>query len=75
MCLVLLPLTRRVWLRVALVGYALLMPLVLVWSGEHYVIDTILGAVYAGAVVVLVPQAERAVRGLVRRRPLPTVGA
>jgi membrane-associated phospholipid phosphatase len=51
-CLVLLPLARRVWQRVLLVGYALLMPLVLVWSGEHYVIDTLLGALYAGGVVV-----------------------
>ena len=26
------------------------MPLVLVWAGEHYVVDTLLGALYAGAV-------------------------
>ena len=50
-CLVLFPVARHVWQRVALVGYALLMPLVLVWAGEHYVVDTLLGALYAAAVV------------------------
>ena len=73
--LVLLPFTRRVWLRVALVGYAVLMPLVLVWAGEHYVVDTLLGTLYAVAAVLLVPRAERAVRRLVRRRGTPTVAA
>ncbi|MDK3256352.1 phosphatase PAP2 family protein [Blastococcus capsensis] len=77
MCIVLLPLARRSWQRVSLVAYALLMPLVLVWSGEHYVVDTLLGAAYACAVVLLVPQAGRAVRAGTRRaaraagRPLP----
>jgi hypothetical protein len=52
-CLVLFPVARRVWQRVALVGYAVLMPLVLVWAGEHYVVDTLLGAAYAIAVVVV----------------------
>jgi hypothetical protein len=52
-CLVLLPVARRVWQRAALVGYAVLMPLVLVWAGEHYVVDTLLGAGYAAAVVVV----------------------
>jgi membrane-associated phospholipid phosphatase len=66
-CLVLLPLTAHLWQRVVLVAYAVLMPVVLVWSGEHYVVDTLLGAVYAGAVWVLVPRAVR----LVRRRPEP----
>ena len=55
-CLVLLPLARHVWQRVALVTYAVLMPVVLVWSGEHYVVDTLLGALYAGAVWALVPR-------------------
>jgi len=71
--LVLLPFTRRLWLRVALVSYAVLMPLVLVWAGEHYVVDTLLGAIYAGVVVLLVPRAERAVHRLVRRRGASTV--
>lgn len=70
-CLVLLPVARRAWQRVALVGYAVLMPLVLVWAGEHYVVDTLLGAAYAAAVVLVVR--------LFRRRPddvrVPTVDA
>jgi hypothetical protein len=52
-CLVLLPLARRAWQRAALVGYAVLMPVVLVWAGEHYVVDTLLGAAYAVAVVLV----------------------
>jgi membrane-associated phospholipid phosphatase len=52
-CLVLFPVARRVWQRAALVAYAVLMPLVLVWAGEHYVVDTLLGAGYAVAVVLV----------------------
>jgi hypothetical protein len=55
-CLALLPAARHVWQRAALVGYAVLMPLVLVWAGEHYVVDTLLGALYAGAVWMAVPR-------------------
>jgi hypothetical protein len=51
-CLVLFPLARGAWFRAALVAYAVLMPLVLVWAGEHYVVDTVLGAAYAGGVVL-----------------------
>lgn len=51
-CLVLLPVARRAWQQAALVGYAVVMPLVLVWAGEHYVVDTLLGAAYAAAVVL-----------------------
>jgi PAP2 superfamily len=61
-CLVLLPVARRVWQRAALVGYTLLMPLVLVWAGEHYVVDTLLGAAYAGAVVLLLGLTRRGSR-------------
>jgi hypothetical protein len=50
-CLFFLPAVRRPALRALLLGYALLMPLVLVWSGEHYVVDTLLGALYAAVVV------------------------
>ncbi|QNG35333.1 inositol phosphorylceramide synthase [Geodermatophilaceae bacterium NBWT11] len=49
-CLVGLTLVRRRWQRVLLVAYAVAMPVALVWSGEHYVVDTVLGALYAGAV-------------------------
>jgi len=75
-CLVLLPLARHAWQRVGLVSYAVLMPLVLVWSGEHYVVDTLLGAVYAGAAVVLVPRLTGAVsRRLRRDRPVEAPAA
>jgi hypothetical protein len=67
-CLMLLPVARRLWQRAALVAYAVLMPLVLVWAGEHYVVDTLLGALYAVGVVVLLGAAERMVGRLVRRR-------
>jgi hypothetical protein len=52
-CLVLFPAATRTWMRAGLVAYAALMPLVLVWSGEHYVIDTVLGAFYAAGVVLV----------------------
>ena len=69
-CLVLVPVASRLWQRVALVAYAVLMPLVLVWAGEHYVIDTILGAVYAAGVVLLVPRVWPVLGAVIRRRPL-----
>jgi hypothetical protein len=52
-CLVLLPIATRVWQRLLVIAYPVLMALVLVWAGEHYVVDTLLGAVYAVGVVVL----------------------
>jgi len=67
-CLVLFPVARRAWQRAALVSYGLLMPLVLVWAGEHYVVDTLLGAAYAVAVVLVL----RLVRA---RADVPTVDA
>jgi hypothetical protein len=67
-CLVLFPVARRLWQRAALVAYAVVMPLVLVWAGEHYVVDTLLGALYAAGVVVLLGAAERGVGRLIRRR-------
>jgi hypothetical protein len=75
-CLVLYPLARRAWMRAGLVAYPVLMALVLVWSGEHYVVDTMLGAAYAVALVVLGARARplsAAVTGLLfaRRRPSP----
>jgi hypothetical protein len=73
-CLILLPLARRVWQRVVLIGYAVLMPLVLVWSGEHYVVDTLLGALYAAAVSVLLAAAGHALRPVLGRWT-PTVAA
>jgi len=69
-CLVLFPMARRVWMRVGLVAYAVLMPLVLVWSGEHYVVDTLLGALYAAGVVAAAA-VLRPVLAIARRRLRP----
>jgi hypothetical protein len=69
-CLVLLPVATRTWMRAGLIAYAVLMPLVLVWSGEHYVIDTLLGAGYAAA-VVLAAASTRPALAAVRRRLRP----
>jgi hypothetical protein len=66
-CAVLYPATRRVWQRAVLVSYAVLMPVVLVWGGEHYVVDTLLGAGYAAGVVLVMPWLERAGRAGRRR--------
>jgi hypothetical protein len=65
-CLFLFPCAQRAWQRAGLVLYAGLMPVVLVWSGEHYVVDTLLGAVYAAIVV-------RALRRAPRRTPDPAL--
>jgi hypothetical protein len=67
-CLTLFSLVTRWWVRAALVTYAGLMPLVLVWAGEHYVVDTLLGAGYA-AVVVLVAARVRALLARPAVRP------
>ncbi|SFD21150.1 phosphatase PAP2 family protein [Klenkia taihuensis] len=69
LCLFALRLVRRRWQQVALVGYALAMPLVLVWSGEHYVVDTVLGALYAAGVGWAVPRLEEVARTVQRRLP------
>jgi hypothetical protein len=47
---------------------------VLVWSGEHYVVDTLLGALYAAAVSVLLAAAGHALRPVLGRWT-PTVAA
>ncbi|WP_104524380.1 phosphatase PAP2 family protein [Blastococcus atacamensis] len=67
MCAVLLPVARRTWQRVALIAYAVLMPVVLVWGGEHYVVDTLLGAAYAIGIFLAMPSMERAGRAALRR--------
>ncbi|MCZ2805153.1 phosphatase PAP2 family protein [Modestobacter sp. VKM Ac-2983] len=69
--LVLLQVATRVWQRVALAAYAAAMPVVLVWSGEHYVVDTLLGALYAVAVWLLVPRLVVAASRAVRHRAVP----
>ncbi|MCU1668343.1 MAG: putative Phosphoesterase, PA-phosphatase related [Blastococcus sp.] len=72
-CLVFLPLARHTWQRVGLVAYAVLMPLVLVWAGEHYVVDTVLGAGYAAAVILVVAAARRAWQPAARGEDPPTL--
>ncbi|KQS63548.1 phosphatase PAP2 family protein [Modestobacter sp. Leaf380] len=69
-CLVGWSWARRRWQRVLLVAYALAMPVALVWSGEHYVVDTLLGAAYAVAVWRAVPVLEGVASGVQRRRSL-----
>ncbi|HSN06472.1 MAG TPA: phosphatase PAP2 family protein [Candidatus Angelobacter sp.] len=46
-----IPQRHRAWGRPLLVAYPVLMLLVLVYGGEHYVVDGIIGAVYVFAVV------------------------
>ena len=66
------PSARRRW-RIALLGYALLMGLSLVYTGEHYVVDVLAGWATAVAAVLVgrgVTALARAVRGL-PLRPAP----
>jgi hypothetical protein len=79
-CLAILPAATRSWQRALLVSYPVLMALVLVWAGEHYVVDTLLGAGYAVGAVAVMARARPAVSSLAAlvpsRRPrvaAPTV--
>jgi PAP2 superfamily len=74
-CLALLPVARRTWQRLLLLAYAPAMALVLVWSGEHYVVDTVLGAAYAGVVVLAAAHARPVLARLRGLRAAPTVDA
>ncbi|WP_116450454.1 phosphatase PAP2 family protein [Blastococcus litoris] len=74
-CLALLPVARRTWQRVLLLAYGPAMALVLVWAGEHYVVDTLLGALYAVAVVAVAARARTLLRRLRGRVAAPTVEA
>ncbi len=49
----------RVWVRVILVSYTLAMALTLVYTGEHYVIDVLVGWLYAVVCVLAVSQVRR----------------
>lgn len=66
-CLVLWPAVRTAAARALLALYPTGMAVVLVWSGEHYVVDTLLGALYAGAVVLLLDRRRRPGRPTVDR--------
>jgi hypothetical protein len=56
--LTLLPRTKRKWLRFLIISYPVAMVLTLVYNGEHYVSDTLIGA----TVVILISWAELATR-------------
>jgi len=49
----------RAWVRALLLGYAVAMAVTLVYTGEHYVTDVLLGWFYALACVVAVNQVRR----------------
>jgi hypothetical protein len=52
--------TKKLWVRALTFAYVLLMAVTLVYTGEHYVIDILLGWVYAVVVYVAVTKAEEA---------------
>ena len=47
------------WVRAGLVAYVLTMAFLLVYSGEHYVSDILLGWLYAAAVIAAVAWVRR----------------
>ncbi|MCW3063154.1 MAG: phosphoesterase PA-phosphatase related protein [Solirubrobacterales bacterium] len=53
-CLYLWGMTRRVWVRAALVAYPLAMAFALVYTAEHFVADILVGWLYAVAVFMAV---------------------
>ncbi|WP_216910516.1 phosphatase PAP2 family protein [Nocardia noduli] len=53
------PLVRRWWLRVPLALFPFAMAFTLVYGGEHYVIDVLLGYLYVGITIVVVRMWER----------------
>jgi len=62
-------LTRRAWVRALLVLYPLAMGLALVYAGEHYVADVLLGYLYAAGTYAAVTLGVRA--WAARREPAP----
>jgi hypothetical protein len=52
--------TKKLWVRLLTGTYVILMALTLVYTGEHYVIDILIGWVYAIATFAFVVWAERA---------------
>lgn len=62
------PITRRWWLRALLVAYALLMVFTLVYGGEHYLIDIVVGWAYVIVIHVVVQYLSRRHRRKVATR-------
>jgi hypothetical protein len=52
--------TKKLWVRLLTGTYVLLMAVTLVYTGEHYVIDILLGWIYAIVIYVVVTQLEKA---------------
>src|SRR5262249_9722545 len=50
LCLFFWPLARHRWQRVLLVAYPLMMAFALVYGGEHYIVDILVGWLYAAVV-------------------------
>jgi membrane-associated phospholipid phosphatase len=68
------PLVHSTWVRLLLAAYPLTMGLTLVYCGEHYVVDVLLGWLYVVGVLALVSYAERWLawrRGQRKRGSLP----
>lgn len=63
--------TRRWWIRALLVAYPLAMGLALVYAGEHYVADVLLGYLYAAGTYAGVSWGARA--WAARRAPAPAL--
>jgi membrane-associated phospholipid phosphatase len=53
----------RAWVRALLLSYALAMAVTLVYTGEHYVVDVLLGWVYAAGTVLAVNAVRRRLAG------------
>ena len=66
------PLTTRCWLRAVLVAYPCAMGFTLVYGGEHYVLDVLLGGVYAGFTVLITRIWENWRAGRALLGPLPS---
>lgn len=66
------PLTTRWWLRAVLVAYPCAMGFTLVYGGEHYVLDVLLGGVYAGFTVLVTRMWENWRAGRAPLGPLPS---
>jgi len=50
------------WMRIVLAGYPISMGIALIYSGEHYLIDVLMGWLYVAGVMVVAAFAERRVR-------------
>jgi membrane-associated phospholipid phosphatase len=68
------PLTRQWWLRAILVVYPCAMGFTLVYGGEHWVFDVLLGGVYTAVTILITRMWENWRAGRALLGPLPEVG-